>query len=140
KAIMDADAILIGPGDLFSSLLPNLVVKGMKQAIGAAKGKKIYFVNIMTKFGETNGFQASDFINTVENYLGKGVLHYAVINKTKPTLMRFKPYAKENAQCVEVDMKNLPERPMPIVSDLLRKSGFIRHDPDKVIEVVRMLI
>lgn len=140
KAIADADAILIGPGDLFSSLLPNLVVKGMKKAIGGAKGKKIYFVNIMTKFGETNGFQASDFISTVEEYLGKNILDYAVINKTKPAPMRFKPYAKENAQCVEIDMNNLPERPMAIVCDLLRKTGFIRHDPDKVIEVIRTLI
>ncbi len=140
KAIIEADLILIGPGDLYSSLLPNLLVKGVKQALEKAKGKKIYFVNIMTKFGETNGFRVSDFVRTVEDYLGRNVLDYVVINKTQPTLMRFKPYAKEKAQFVEVDVNNFSAKPVPIVADLLRKTGFIRHDPDKVAEVVRMLI
>lgn len=140
KAINDADAIIVGPGDLYSSLLPNLLVKGMKEALRQAKGKKIYFVNIMTKFGETNGFAVSDFVKAVESYLGDGVLDYVVANKTKPSLMRFKPYAKEQAQMVEVDVKSFSNKPVLITADLLRKTGFIRHDPDKVEEVVRMLV
>lgn len=94
----------------------------------------------MTKFGETNGFRASDFVTSIENYLGKNVLDYAIINKSKPTLMRFKPYAAEKAQFVEADTDNFKSRPMPIVVDLLRKSGFIRHDPDKIAEAVKMLV
>ncbi|MDO8466792.1 MAG: YvcK family protein [bacterium] len=140
KAILDADAIIVGPGDLYSSLLPNLLVKGMKEALKKAKGKKIYFVNIMTKFGETNGFTVSDFVETIENYLGNGVLDYVVANKTKPSLMRFRPYAKEQAQMVEAGAKSLSGKPVLITADLLRKTGFIRHDPDRVAEVVRTLI
>lgn len=140
KAIAEADLIIIGPGDLYSSLLPNLLVKGMKEALKKARGKKIYFVNIMTKFGETNGFAVSDFVKTVESYLGEGVLDYAVANKTKPSLMRFRPYAKEQAQMVEADSENFPRKPVVVMADLLRKTGFVRHDPEMVAEVVRMLI
>lgn len=140
KVILEADAIVIGPGDLYTSIVPNLLASGMKQSLKKAKGKKIYFVNLMTKFGETIGFRASDFVNTIEQYLGKGVLDYAIINKTRPSLMRFRPYVKEKAEFVEPDLDNLPEKPTPISANLLRHSGLIRHDPDKLAKVVRMLI
>ncbi len=140
RAIMEADAVIIGPGDIYTSLVPNLLVKGVREALRQTQGRKIYFVNLMTKFGETNGFRASDFVTSIENYLGKNVLDYAIINKSKPTLMRFKPYAAEKAQFVEADTDNFKSRPMPIVVDLLRKSGFIRHDPDKIAEAVKMLV
>lgn len=139
KIIKGADAIIIGPGDLYTSLVPNLLVQGMKQTLSQARGKKIYFVNIMTKFGETNGFKASDFVRTIEMYLGKGILDYAVINKTKPSLMRFKPYVSERAEFVDPDVEKI-KTPTPIVANLLRKHGLIRHDPDKVAELVSMLI
>lgn len=139
KAILAADAIIIGPGDLYTSLIPNLLVKGMRRAIRQAHGKKIYFVNLMTKFGETTGFRASDFVKTIEQYLGKGVLDYVVVNKTKPSAMRFRPYIAEKAEFVDVDVENL-KKPTPIIANLIRKSGFIRHDPEKMAQIVRMLI
>jgi uncharacterized cofD-like protein len=139
KAVLEADAIILGPGDLYTSLVPNLLVKGMKQALAKARGKKIYFVNLMTKFGETTGFRASDFVGAVENYLGKNILDYAVVNKTKPSPMRFRPYAEERAQFVEADLENV-KRLTPIVVDLVRKSGFIRHDSEKVAKIIQMLV
>src|SRR3989338_1206104 len=139
KAILEADAIIIGPGDLYTSIIPNLLVDGMGQALRRAQGKKIYFVNIMTKFGETTGFQASDFLNAIEHYLGKNVLDYAIFNKTKPSSMRFRPYIKEKAEFVEPDIENL-KKPTPIAANLIRKYGLIRHDPDKVAQLVKMLV
>ena len=68
------------------------------------------------------------------------VLDYVVINKTRPPLMRFRPYVKEKAEFVEPDLENLSQKPMPIIANLLRKSGLIRHDPDKLAKVVKMLI
>lgn len=140
KAILEADAIVIGPGDLYTSIIPNLLAKGMKEALKRARGKKIYFANLMTKFGETTGFQASDFIRIIEKYLGEGVLDYVIINKTKPSLMRFRPYVREGAEFVEVDLDNLPKKPTPIITNLLRLVGLVRHDPDKLAKVVRMLV
>ena len=139
KAVLEADAIILGPGDLYTSLVPNLLVKGMRQALGKTKGKKFYFVNLMTKFGETTGFRASDFVGAVEGYLGKKILDYVVINKNKPAPMRFRPYAKERAQFVEADLENLT-RHTPITADLIRKQGFIRHDPEKVAKIIQMLV
>lgn len=140
KAILAADGIIIGPGDLYTSLVPNLLVDGMKPALRQARGKKIYFVNLMTKFGETTGFQASDFVRTIENYLGKNVLNYAVINKTKPTAMRFRPYIEEKSEFVETNLDDFPKSPTPIVSNLIRKYGLIRHDPEKIAEIIKTLV
>lgn len=141
RAVLEADAIILGPGDLYTSLVPNLLVKGMKPALRRARGKKIYFVNLMTKFGETTGFRASDFVNAMEKYLGKGVLDYAVVNKTKPAMMRFRPYAEEKAEFVEADLSaSSGQNPTPIAASLIRKSGFIRHDPERIAQLIQMLI
>ncbi len=138
KAIAEADAVIIGPGDLYTSLVPNLLVKGVKEALKKTRAKKIYFVNLMTKFGETGGFRASDFVNVLEKYLGRGVLDYVVVNKTKPTVMRFRPYAKEKAEFVELDTQTT--KATLIKASLIRKNGFLRHDPDKVADLIKILI
>jgi uncharacterized cofD-like protein len=140
KALLSADGIIIGPGDLYTSLIPNLLIRGMKETIRQARGKKIYFVNLMTKFGETTGFRLSDFVENIEKYLGKKVLDYVVFNKTKPSASRFRPYVEEKSEFVEADLENLSGGPMPIAADLVRKSGFIRHDPEKIAKLVAMLI
>lgn len=140
KAILSADAIILGPGDLYTSLIPNLLVRGVKESLRQARGKKIYFVNLMTKFGETHGFRASDFVSSIEKYLGKGVLDYVIINKTKPSAMRFRPYVEEKAEFVEPDTDNFSGKPTPILASLIRRSGFIRHDPEKIAKLVAMLI
>lgn len=139
KAVLAADGIVIGPGDLYTSIIPNLLVDGMKETLRRARGKKIYFVNLMTKFGETTGFRASDFVNAVERYLGKNILDYTVINKTKPSAMRFRQYIKERAEFVEADMENI-KKPVAIVTSLIRKTGLIRHDPEKLAQTVKMLV
>ncbi len=139
KAILQADLVIIGPGDLYTSLIPNLLVQGMQHVLRRAHGKKIYFVNLMTKFGETNGFRASDFVKTIENYLGKEILDYVVVNKTKPTTVRFRPYAKEKSEFVEPDLKSL-KKPIQIEANLIRKYGFVRHDPDKIADLIKALV
>ncbi|OGY57490.1 MAG: hypothetical protein A3D47_02310 [Candidatus Colwellbacteria bacterium RIFCSPHIGHO2_02_FULL_43_15] len=137
-AILKADGIVIGPGDLYTSLMPNLLVSGMPEAIKASKARKIYVVNFMTKFGETNNFVAGDFVNEVEKYLGRDVLDFALINSTQPSPQRMRKYILEKASLVEID--KLPHRPSPIFGDFLRSGGFIRHDPDKLARVIVSLI
>jgi uncharacterized cofD-like protein len=140
EAILSADAIILGPGDLYTSLIPNLLVKGVRESIRRSKAKKIYFVNLMTKFGETNGFRASDFVSVVEKYLGKGILDYAVANKTRPSPMRIRPYIKERAEFVDPESLNLTGKTMPILANLIRNYGFVRHDPEKLAQIVKMLV
>ncbi len=140
NAILEADLVIIGPGDLYTSLIPNLLVRGVKESLKKTKAKTVYFTNLMTKFGETNGFNASDFISTINQYLLPNTVDYAIVNKTKPSLMRFRPYADEKSELVEADIDNCGARPIPIAADLLRRSGLIRHDSEKIAELVRILV
>lgn len=140
KAILEADYIIIGPGDLYSSIIPNILVKGVKEAIKRSKAKVIYIVNIMTKFGETNKFKASDFFFTLEKYLGKKVVDYLIVNKEKPSEKRLKPYKKENADFVIPDIEKIPKYVKIISGDLIRKKGLLRHDPEKIAKLIYNLV
>lgn len=137
-SILEADLVVLGPGDLFTSVIPNLLVKGIPAAIKKSKAKKVYVVSSMTKPGETNGFSAKNFLDILEKYLGTGILDYIVVNTKKPASPRLKDYTAENKMMVEVG--NLPSRPMPIYGDFIRKSGFVRHDPEKLAKVLVSLI
>lgn len=142
KAISGADLIVIGPGDLYTSVIPNLLVKDIPRAIRKSKAKKVYVCNLMTKFGETSGFRASDFLKAIENYLGGGVLDYFIVNIQKPSLNRLKKYSEERADFVEYKKENFADRRRPLVltGDFLRPHGFLRHDPDKLANVLTLLI
>lgn len=142
QVILDADLVIIGPGDLYTSIVPNLLVGGMREALKKTGAKVAYFVNVMTKFGETNGFAASDFINIVKEYLGEGVLDFAVLNNEKPSPYRLSGYIKECAEFVEPDFENIKigKSGFPLAVDLIRSKGFVRHDPEKVLNVVKMIL
>ncbi len=138
EAIKAADLVVIGPGDLYTSIIPNLLVSGIAEALRRTKATKAYVVNIMTKSGETNGFAAPDFIAAVGKYLGKGTLDYAVINTKHPSPERLRYYEKESAEFVE--FVELPQKPTPIFGDFLRRRGFVRHDPERLAEVLVSLL
>ena len=134
KAILEADKIVIGPGDLYTSVLPNLIVSGIIQAIKKSKAKKIYVCNIMTKHGETSGFKASDFVDEIENYLGKGIISHVICNNKKPSKNLLKKYEKEKADFVETDIKS---RQIKIKrANLLDDINLARHDPDKLAKTI----
>jgi len=97
KAIKEADIIIVGPGDLYTSIIPNFLVKGIKEAIKKSRAKKVYICNTMTKYGETNKFTAEDFFATLEKYIGKGVIDYFLVNVEKPKNCYLGKYDKEKA-------------------------------------------
>lgn len=138
RALLEADAIVLGPGDLYTSLMPNLLVKGFAEALRASEAKKMYVANVMTKFGETSGFRVEDFLEVVMKAVGENTLHYVLVNTKKPNLARLKKYAEERAEFVEWD--ELPQKPTPIFGDFLRDKGFLRHDPDKLAKMIVSLI
>ncbi|MBI2669757.1 MAG: YvcK family protein [Candidatus Yanofskybacteria bacterium] len=132
KAILAADMIVIGPGDLYTSIIPNLLVEGMAAAIKNSKARKVYICNLMTKFGETHGFKAQDFVNTVEKYLSRGILDYAVFNNKKPSASVLKRYLKENSHFVEISgLRDNGRKPKFISANLLDIGNFVRHNPKK---------
>lgn len=139
KEIKQADAVILGPGDLYTSIIPNLLIDGIPDAIKKTKGKVIYNINIMTKFGETNDYKASNFIKTIEEYLGKNVIDYVTINIQKPEGSIVKRYEQENVEFVVDDLKNL-ENPKIARGDFLRHGMFLRHDPIKLSEKLFRII
>jgi uncharacterized cofD-like protein len=125
-AIKRADLIVVGPGDLYTSIMPNLVVPGIAAAIRNARAKKVYVINVMTKRGETDGFNAADFIRVAESVLGKDFFDYAIFNTRRPRRDRIRHYEKEGSEVVEKG--DVSGRVRIIEADFLRRQGFIRHD------------
>lgn len=137
KAIGEADIVVVGPGDLFTSILPNFLVRGMPEAMKKSKAKRVYVCNLMTKYGETNNFTAADFVAILEEYLGKGVLTHILVNKKRPSPERIKKYEEEHAQFVQYDKKELKKMGLKVMEEnFLRPAGFIRHHSDTLARVI----
>lgn len=142
--ILDADLIVIGPGGLYTSVLVNLLPKGMTDAIKKSKAKKVYVVNVATQQGVTDNLDIIEHIKEVEKYLGKDVLDYALVNNKRPPEKIVKRYEKEGAKYLEYK-KNLENLNVKIVlADVISKKftgefgkpGYIRHNPKKLAEVL----
>jgi len=140
KSILKADCVILSPGDFYTSLIPNLLVKGMRKTLKNTRANILYFVNIMTKYSETNGFTAHRFLENLEKYIGKNIIDYILINKTRPNILRRKPYIKQRGELVKIDLENFGTRPVPLVADLLKTRGLIRHDSEKIAKLVKTLI
>lgn len=138
KTILSADLIIIGPGDLFTSIIPNILVGGVAHAVKKSRAKKVFIISAMTKPGETNDFSAQDFLSSLEKYLGQGILDYIIVNTKRPSFLRLKNYESEGKKIVELG--NLSKKPIPIFGDFIRSSGFVRHDPEKLAKVIISLI
>jgi len=137
KTIMEANYIILGPGDLYTSIIPNLLVQEIVPALKRTHAQIIYVVNIMTKYGETNKFQASDFIRVIEEYLGEGVLDYAVVNVEKMKGEILQRYKEEN---VEYDKEKFNSKPKILTGKFLRKGHFLRHDQEKLAKTLSKII
>ena len=156
-AIARADAIVLGPGDLYTSTFPNLLVPGVAEAIRNAKGRKILITNIMTKLGQTDGFTASTFVQEVNAYLGakKGasVIDTVIVNTKKPDAKMLELYKKEKASFVEPDIEAVQKLGVqviakPVVSDEVHTKAkgdaltrsLVRHDTAKTAGLIWELI
>ena len=141
SALLKADLIVIGPGDLYTSIIPNLLVKSISGSIKKSKAKKVYICNLMTKWGETNNFTGYDFVKEIENYLGRNVLNYVIFNTKKPLFSRIKKYEKEGAVFVMFNEKDFWKEKFQIIGgSFLRKKGFIRHDPQKLAKTLLSIV
>ncbi len=138
KRIKNADMIIIGPGDIFSSLMQVLLVDGMIDAIKNSRAKKVYIVNLMTKNGESNNFDVKDFVREIENCLNSE-LDYVVYNNNMASKERIEEYRKNSPQFLEmVNFSSLPKSDKYIGGDLLSDKG-ITHNPQKVAKVILKL-
>ncbi len=140
KAIEEADVITFGPGSLFTSVIPNLLVKGIPDAIQKSRAVKAYFVNLMWQPGETTNFRASDHIRAIHQHAHCKLLDYAITNlrPIKPALQ--KRYAREAALPVENDFDGLFKLGVKVMTGhLVSNVERVRHDPDATAAVVLKL-
>lgn len=105
-SIEKADYILIGPGDLYTSIIPNLLVEGVTKAFKKSKAKKIYVLNLMTKYGQTSNFTALDHVKELEKILGKHVLDAVLVNSKKPRKQTLKWYEEYEEYPVKDDLED----------------------------------
>jgi len=134
EAIATADLITLGPGSLFTSVIPNLLVDGVPEAIEASPALKAYFVNLMSQPGETTNFRASDHIEAIYRHTKLPILDVCVVNSHAIRGKVLDRYQAHAARPVEIDIENLERMGMKVISaDLLRMAGNrmqekIRHD------------
>jgi len=134
--IQAADFIVIGPGDVYTSIVPSLIVPGVAEALSEAKARIIYNVNIMTKFGETNSFKTKDFVDEMEKHMRRR-LDVVVLNSRPPSRGILSKYREEKSEWVD-GAARLPRRRRAVRADLLDESGgIVRHDPDKLAAVLQ---
>jgi uncharacterized cofD-like protein len=137
RAIRRADTIIIGPGDLYTSLIPNLLVRDIARAIRESEAEKVYVCNLMTKHGETDGYKASDFVNAIHHYLGTPI-DRVVVNDAPFSPDVLKKYAEKQSEPVAVDHTRLNRLVPNIEVEPLRLEGdsLARHDPERLVHVI----
>jgi uncharacterized cofD-like protein len=136
EAIAMADLITLGPGSLFTSVIPNLLVKGIPEAIRKSPAIKAYFVNLMWQPGETINFRASDHVDAIHRHAGEGLLDYAIVNTRPITRPLRRRYAEQKALPVENDSDRLEAMGVKVVgAPLAAESEKVRHDSDATAEI-----
>ncbi len=135
RRIRKADAIILGPGDLWTSILPSLLPGGMAEAMASSSATTVLITNIMTKFGETDGYDVQRFLTVVEEYLGKGTIDVALYNNRLLPKKILDRYAKEQRFPVgiaEVPHEDAEGKPRFVRANLASASTLARHDPQKL--------
>lgn len=136
-AIRLADAIVIGPGSVFTSIIPNLLVQGIVDAIAASKAVKIYVCNVMTQPGETGGFRASDHVKAIGDHAGKKIFNYVLVNREVPTMRLLEKYQQQGAELVSPDVDAIREMGYkPITGNFISQTDVVRHEPQKLAQAI----
>ena len=136
EAIENADAIILGPGSLYTSIMPNLLVEGVARALKNSNAIKIYICNVMTQPGETDNYSAFDHVKAILDHTGKGAIDYVLVNSA-PIPEKFLGEAKP----VEVDEDKINALGCGLIkADLVSETDAGRHDPDKLCKEVMKII
>lgn len=143
KAIIEADIIIIWPGDLYTSIVPNLLCKWMREALTESKAQIIYVCNAMTKRGETTNMEVIDFIDTIERYIEPGKLDFVIVNNghiSDEVVIKYK--TEENKKPLKIKDYSLFEWKCYTVieHDIVNDADVVRHDPVKLARVLEEVI
>ncbi len=141
EAIREADGIIVGPGSLYTSILPNLLVKDISKLIRSSKAYKIYVCNMMTQPGETDGFSASDHIRAIYEHVGERLFDLTIINNEVPPLSIQQKYAKKGQRMVMPDIEGIHQLGCDVLADnLLLYQTVVRHDAERISRHILRLV
>ena len=142
EAINEADAIIIGPGSLYTDVIPNLLVKGVAKAIKESKGFKIYVSNLMTEPGQTDDYTLSEHIKAINEHVGKGVIEYCIYDTGEIIPEYIRKYNMEGREIVEQDVSKAKVEGIYMIQRKLShvEHGHIRHNPDAIAATIIQLI
>jgi uncharacterized cofD-like protein len=140
EAIKEADAIILGPGSLYTSIIPNLLVIGIPDAIMESEAVKIYVSNVMTQPGETDDFSATDHLQAIISH-GGPIIDYMIVNRQEIPSHLLKKYRMEGSQPVRCNIKEAEKLGVKVVIDkLVHETDVVRHHPDKLAAAIMRLL
>lgn len=141
EAIRAADVIILGPGSLYTSIIPNLLINGIYQEVSRSKVLKIYVCNVMTQAGETDGYKASDHLKAIIHHTTAGIINTCIINTGGIPNRLLEKYKEENAERVEPDKDTIKKMGYKVIgANILSAKDYIRHDSHKLSRIIMNLI
>lgn len=141
QAIKLADAIVIGPGSVYTSIVPNLLVEGIVDALAASRAVKMYVCNVMTQPGESDGFSASDHVRAITNHVDKKIFNYVLVNKQVPSLDLLEKYREQKAELVMADVDKIRDMGYrAVIGNFMSETDVVRHDSQALAAAIFKLI
>lgn len=141
EEIRRADAIVLGPGSLYTSIMPNLLVGRIYQEIIASKAVKAYVCNVMTQKGETDDYKASDHLKAILSHTAPGIVDYCIVNTAKIPPDMLARYAAEDAHPVVPDGENIRKAKVKVIeAHIASVRGYVRHDAEKLAKIIVDLV
>lgn len=141
EAIEQADAILIGPGSLYTSIMPNLIVPKLAQAIVESKAVKLFVCNVMTQPGETDNYSVSDHLDAIYDHIGHHLFDYVIVNNGEIPPHVESKYAEIGAKAVQLDIDEVTKRGYHVIADqLVLFRTFLRHDAERLSHHIYKLV
>ena len=140
-AIREADVIILGPGSLYTSIIPNLLINGIYQEVSRSKVLKIYICNVMTQPGETDNYKASDHLKALIRHSTPEIINTCIINTGSVPEALLKRYKEERADIVEPDRDTIQKMGYRVIgANIISATDYIRHNADKLSRLVMNLI
>ncbi len=137
EAIHDADLIVIGPGSLYTSIIPNFLVDGIAEAVAESRGKKIFVMNIMTQDGETEGYTGADHLEALLRHSLPGTVDLCIANNRLPSEEQLQPYRKEGVEPLQLDRERIEAMGIRVLEyPLAAGDRYIRHDSAALAEAI----
>ncbi|MBN1869457.1 MAG: YvcK family protein [Candidatus Omnitrophica bacterium] len=141
EEIEEADVIILGPGSLYTSVIPNLIIKGVSEAIAKSRAFRIYVCNVMTQHGETDGYSASDHVKAIVDHSNKDIMDACLVNNAQAPGEALDRYKEEASFPVEADVDNIRKMGYKVeATDLLGVTDYVRHDSLKLNRAIIQLI